>query len=264
MRIRSIKPEFWRSEAISSLDWETRFVFIGLWSYVDDNGVGVDRLALIAADLFADDLSADPTETLRRLSLALDALESGGRILRYSVNGKNYLYIVHWDEHQKVKNPNQPRYPLPESVTSGYVNGTEGVPTSSVDPTETLGTGTGLQGNRVTGEQGNRESGARKRATRLPHDWTPSESVRDQMRSEFPHLDLRSVHAKFVDYWIAKSGANALKLDWDATWRNWVRREAEQSPRGRPGFAAVQSRPPTSETKVAALQALKTPTGAAS
>lgn len=29
--------------------------------------------------------------------------------------------------------------------------------------------------------------------------------------------------AKFRDYWIAKSGKDAAKLDWQATWRNWIR-----------------------------------------
>jgi hypothetical protein len=28
----------------------------------------------------------------------------------------------------------------------------------------------------------------------------------------------------FRDYWTAKPGRDACKLDWDATWRNWVRR----------------------------------------
>jgi len=33
--------------------------------------------------------------------------------------------------------------------------------------------------------------------------------------------------AKFKDYWSAASGANARKHDWDATWRNWCRKAAE-------------------------------------
>ena len=41
MRIRTIKPEFWRSDDITALGWATRLLFIGLWSYVDDNGVGI-------------------------------------------------------------------------------------------------------------------------------------------------------------------------------------------------------------------------------
>ena len=28
---------------------------------------------------------------------------------------------------------------------------------------------------------------------------------------------------KFKDYWIAQPGQKGVKLDWDATWRNWVR-----------------------------------------
>lgn len=30
--------------------------------------------------------------------------------------------------------------------------------------------------------------------------------------------------ARFRDYWVSKSGADATKLDWLATWRNWWRR----------------------------------------
>ena len=64
MRIRSIKPEFWRSRDIANLNWDARLVFIGLWSYVDDNGVGKDIDYDIIGDLFAADLIKD----LARLS----------------------------------------------------------------------------------------------------------------------------------------------------------------------------------------------------
>lgn len=33
--------------------------------------------------------------------------------------------------------------------------------------------------------------------------------------------------ASFRDYWLAKSGANATKKDWLATWRNWIRKDVE-------------------------------------
>lgn len=32
---------------------------------------------------------------------------------------------------------------------------------------------------------------------------------------------------KFKDYWIAKTGRDACKADWEATWRNWIRRVTE-------------------------------------
>ena len=49
MRIRSIKPEFWTSDDIADLTIEDRLLFIGLWSYVDDNGVGIDKEHLVVS-----------------------------------------------------------------------------------------------------------------------------------------------------------------------------------------------------------------------
>jgi hypothetical protein len=42
---------------------------------------------------------------------------------------------------------------------------------------------------------------------------------------ERPDLDVDAVAAKFRDHWAAKPGKAGLKLDWDATFRNWVRDE---------------------------------------
>jgi hypothetical protein len=47
------------------------------------------------------------------------------------------------------------------------------------------------------------------------------------MRAECPAVDLKAEHLKFVDYWIAKPGQAGTKLDWPATWRNWIRKAAE-------------------------------------
>ena len=41
---------------------------------------------------------------------------------------------------------------------------------------------------------------------------------------------------KFRDYWLAKAGKDGAKLDWSATWRNWVRNSLEFSPAAKPGF----------------------------
>lgn len=40
VRIRSTKPEFWRSKTIASVSWDARLVLKGLESYVDDDGDG--------------------------------------------------------------------------------------------------------------------------------------------------------------------------------------------------------------------------------
>lgn len=36
----------------------------------------------------------------------------------------------------------------------------------------------------------------------------------------------------FLDYWRAKAGAGAVKRDWPATWRNWIRRSNQYSANG--------------------------------
>ena len=73
-----------------------------------------------------------------------------------------------------------------------------------------------------------------KRGTRLDPSFVPSEASRVAVITDHPTLDLRREHAKFVDYWTAKSGQNATKVDWDATWRNWMRKAGEDLARHRP------------------------------
>ena len=74
---------------------------------------------------------------------------------------------------------------------------------------------------------------ARKRATALPDGWMPDEHVRQAMAQEHPDVDLQREHAKFTDHWRSQPGAKGRKTDWNATWRNWIRRAAEYAtPRG--------------------------------
>ncbi len=149
MRIRSIKPEFWKSEDIAALPWPTRLLFIGLWSYADDNGVGRDNEKLIKADLFA--LEDDPRETLATVSRGLQNLSEGNQITRYTVNWKPFLFINAWADHQRIDKPNKERYPLP---TCGNAIIRDTLATPSRDTPETLATGAGEQGSSGTEEQG--------------------------------------------------------------------------------------------------------------
>ena len=150
MRIRSIKPEFWRSDDIDALAIPDRLLFIGLWSYVDDNGVGLFSLKDIVGDLFAGDMLRDSNETLIRVKEGLKALFERGLIEIYSQDGNTYLAITNWGKHQRVPNPNKPRYPRPsaDSETPLYLFNE-----SLIRPHESIRTGTGEQGNRGTEEQ---------------------------------------------------------------------------------------------------------------
>jgi len=51
----------------------------------------------------------------------------------------------------------------------------------------------------------------------LPIEWE------DFCKKERPDLNPDNVWNQFRDYWISVSGQKGTKLDWFATWRNWVR-----------------------------------------
>lgn len=115
MRIRSIKPEFWRSDDIDALSISDRLLFIGLWSYVDDNGVGIYSVKDIVGNLFLGDSLRNPQETIKRVSGGLQQLFQRGLIDVYKADGHDYVAIVNWKRHQKVNHPNKPRYPRPSN-----------------------------------------------------------------------------------------------------------------------------------------------------
>jgi hypothetical protein len=69
-----------------------------------------------------------------------------------------------------------------------------------------------------------------QRGTRLDPEWRPTQPVIDGIKAECRGLDLAAEHRKFVDHWIAQPGQRGVKLDWHATWRNWMRRAGERSP----------------------------------
>ncbi len=152
MRIRSTKPEFWRSERVASVDWEDRFVLKGLESYVDDNGVGRHDIALIVGDLFARDLIREYSRTLARVSEAISRLADAGLLWLYEHEGTPLLYIAFWEKIQRVDKPQDGRFPRPD----GTLNYKDSLIRESVanprESSRTFAPGTGEQGNRGTGE----------------------------------------------------------------------------------------------------------------
>ena len=69
---------------------------------------------------------------------------------------------------------------------------------------------------------GSPKSGAR--GSRIPANWTPT--PKDYAFASSEGLNREEINReadRFRDYWTAASGRNACKLDWEATWRNWLR-----------------------------------------
>lgn len=67
--------------------------------------------------------------------------------------------------------------------------------------------------------------------TRLPADWELTDELKaiaKQIRPEWPDNHVQRIADGFKDYWLAKSGKDATKADWLATWRNWCRNDRTQ------------------------------------
>lgn len=57
----------------------------------------------------------------------------------------------------------------------------------------------------------------------LPKQW------QEFCKTTRPDLNPQAVFDQFKDYWVAQGGQKGTKLDWTATWRNWVRNQRQQS-----------------------------------
>jgi uncharacterized protein YdaU (DUF1376 family) len=62
-----------------------------------------------------------------------------------------------------------------------------------------------------------------KRGSRLSQDFLFTGDWLAFCKQERPDLEPVQTFEKFKDYWIAQAGQKGVKLDWFATWRNWVR-----------------------------------------
>lgn len=72
------------------------------------------------------------------------------------------------------------------------------------------------------------------RATRIPEPFLVTVEMRTWAKSEVPQVDVDKATRMFVDYWRGKSGKDATKTDWIATWRNWLRRDGDSKPGAKP------------------------------
>lgn len=60
------------------------------------------------------------------------------------------------------------------------------------------------------------------RGTRIPKDFGLTAEMIAWGRARVPRVNGKLETEKFINYWTAKSGRDAAKVDWDATWRNWM------------------------------------------
>lgn len=130
---------------------------------------------------------------------------------------------------------------------SGTSNSTLEVPRNDIKPSEINGHAEQLfisPSSTPTTEENidtgvNPETGAAPKKTarphRLPEGWMPSEAMQKWTLEQMSSAEAGRTLEVFTDYW---TGSGKPKVDWNATWRNWVRRDLETPKRGAPNGAA--------------------------
>lgn len=98
-RIRTIKPEFFRHEALQDLEIANPgmyplMVFAGLWGHCDSKGRFEWKPRMLKLDI----LPFLPFD----MAATLEILERAGMLLRYSVNGKDYGEVPTFEKHQRL------------------------------------------------------------------------------------------------------------------------------------------------------------------
>jgi hypothetical protein len=106
-RMRSIKPEMFRSFTVSAWPIAVRWTFAGLLTYLDDSGRGADDARLIKAEVYP----IDDEMPGRKVEQHLAAIEKTGPLCRYQVDGRRYIHITSWAEHQRINRPTASRIP---------------------------------------------------------------------------------------------------------------------------------------------------------
>lgn len=98
-RIRTIKPDFWTSETMARLPYETRLLAIALLNYADDEGFFNSHPALVKAACF-------PLDDSVSIHGMIDDLSRDGYIrLGKADDGGHVGQIMKFLEHQRIDKP---------------------------------------------------------------------------------------------------------------------------------------------------------------
>lgn len=215
-RARNIKPAFFLNTELAEMCGFTRLAFIGMWTIADYKGCIECNIKKIKAQIMPyDDISMEGITT---------NLEKNGFIRFYSVQGKRYIKILNFEKHQNPhKNEREAGSDIPDitekdnEIIEMQKDGTS---------TDFIGSARADSLNLIPSTLIHEEAPKSKPkdapATRLPADWDLPIEYRDYCKTKRPDLNPDEVAEVFKNFWISKPGRDAKKLDWAATWRNWV------------------------------------------
>ena len=202
-RIRTIKPDFWRDESLSSISSEAALLAIGLLNHADDEGYFNAHPKLIESDIFP----------LRELSDTVTVMVSELHRIGYidlflGSDGKQYGHICNFAKHQVINKKYPSKIKDLCEVKEDYRITTVALPT-------------GMEGNGIGIGKEKEVEKKTQRGSRLPTNFEIPDDWVSFCQTERPDLNAHKTFDNFKDYWVA--APKGTKLDWSATWRNWVR-----------------------------------------
>lgn len=198
---RIVRTGILTSDAVNRLSLGGEVFYRRLMSVVDDHGRYDGRTEILRAVLYPLRLQAVSSPDIGKW---IRETEEAGLVRRYLVEQKPFLEVVKFG--QKIRS--RSKWPDPPTSADSCLQVPADVPV-------VVGVVVGAVG-------------AADRGTRLPKDWALTTEQIEWAIGAQPTWDAEhalEVGASFRDYWTAKAGRDGVKLDWDATWRNWVRKE---------------------------------------
>ena len=114
LRNRMVKAEFWTDPDLLSWSRDKRFFYMGLRAAAEDSGCIEDSPFGWMVVLYPSPLDRDIS--IEQVTAWRDELIADGKLVPYSVGGKNYLYQSTFHDHEHPRNPQDPNLPLPPWV----------------------------------------------------------------------------------------------------------------------------------------------------
>jgi hypothetical protein len=104
-RKRMLSPDFWLDEELACKTPHARLLYEGLWNLADDTQATLpNRPEWIKAQIF-------PYESVSIRQLLGELSATRHIALFRGEDGKEYWFLPHFHEHQKIDKPSKPKYP---------------------------------------------------------------------------------------------------------------------------------------------------------
>lgn len=252
MRIRTLKPEFWKHFRMAQLPAETRLLAIGLLNYADDEGYFRAHPSLIRGELMP------YTEKSSHIPKMLEALQGIGFLTLYITHqGEPMGHVTNFLEHQRINRPTASKHSrkTQPQLTESSVSAQPSLTASSLLERE-QGTGKRKGNGILSAPEGaglNGDGAAEASAAELEPDsgqkkkkggaalegiqplaWSPetgwqgfTQDLWDEFARAYPACDIRR-QMLAMEQWLKANPAKARKSNWRKFVTNWLAKEQDR------------------------------------